>query len=186
MKKKKMILSGVGLLVALLNTFASASDLLVAERFVDSFYSYDQNRLAKIMDAGEEGERVLYYQAWADAANYKIQKRRTCTSKETALVCQITVVDDFGETLGYMATDIFSLVVANQKVTGVQFEGDDPPIFMKLFEWISINRAEIMSGPCLNMFAGGHTPRECARAVVIAARDFVLERESEGESSLSN
>ena len=186
MKKKKMILSGVGLLVALLNTFASASDLLVAERFVDSFYSYDQNRLAKIMDAGEEGERVLYYQAWADAANYEIQKRWPCTSKETALVCQITVVDDFGETLGYMATDTFSLVVANQKVTGVQFEGDDPPIFMKLFEWISINRAEIMSGPCLNMFAGGHTPRECARAVVSAARDFVLERESEGESSLSN
>ena len=72
MKKKKMILSGVGLLVALLNTFASASDLLVAERFVDSFYSYDQNRLAKIMDAGEEGERVFYYQAWADAANYEI------------------------------------------------------------------------------------------------------------------
>ena len=86
------------------------------------------------MDAGEEGERVLYYQAWADAANYEIQRRRPCTSKEIALVCQITVVDDFGETLGYMATDTFSLVVENQKVTGVQFEGDDPLIFMKLFE----------------------------------------------------
>ena len=43
------------------------------------------------MDAEEEGERVLYYQAWADAANYEIQKRRPCTSKEAALVCQITV-----------------------------------------------------------------------------------------------
>ena len=177
MKTKKVIVSGVGLLAAFLNTFASASDLLVAERFVDSFYSYDQNRLAEMMDAGEEGERVLYYQAWADAANYEIQRRRPCSSKEIALVCQLTVVDDFGETLGYMATDTFSLVVENQKVTGVQFEGDDPPIFMKLFEWISINRAEIMSGPCLNMFAGGHTPRECAGAVVSAARDFVLERE---------
>ena len=120
---------------------------------------------------------MLYYQAWAEAANYQIQKRRPCASKESALVCQITMVDDFGETLGYMATDTFSLVVENQKVTGVQFEGDDPSIFMKLFEWISINRAEIMSGPCLNMFAGGYTPRECARAVVSAARDFVLERE---------
>ena len=184
MKTKEVIVSGVGLLAVFLNTFVSASDLLVAERFVDSFYSYDQNRLAEMMDAGEEGERVLYYQAWADAANYEIQKRRPCTSKETALVCQITVIDDFGETLGYMATDTFSLVVENQKVTGVQFEGDDPPIFMKLFEWISINRAEIMSGPCLNMFAGGHAPKDCARAVVSAARDFVLERESEGESSL--
>ena len=141
MKTKEVIVSGVGLLAVFLNTFVSASDLLVAERFVDSFYSYDQNRLAEIMDAGEEGERVLYYQAWADAANYEIQKRRPCTSKETALVCQITVIDDFGQTLGYMATDTFSLVVENQKVTGVQFEGDDPPIFMKLFEWISINRA---------------------------------------------
>ena len=116
---------------------------------------------------------VLYYQAWADAANYEIKKRRPCMSKEYALVCQITVVDDFGETLGYMATDTFSLVVENQKVTGVQFEGDDPPIFMKLFEWISINRAEIMSGPCLNMFAGGYTPRKCARAVVSAAILFL-------------
>jgi len=44
MKTKKVIVSGVGLLAAFLNTFASASDLLVAERFVDSFYSYDQNR----------------------------------------------------------------------------------------------------------------------------------------------
>jgi len=177
MKTKEVIVSGVGLLAVFLNTSVSASDLLVAERFVDSFYSYDQNRLSEIMDAGEEGERVLYYQAWADAANYQIQKRRPCASKESVLVCQITVVDDFGETLGYMATDTFSLVVENQKVTGVGFEGDDPPIFMKLFEWISINRAEIMSGPCLNMFAGGHTPRKCARAVVSAARDFVLKRE---------
>ena len=180
MKTKEVIVSGVGLLAVFLNTFVSASDLLVAERFVDSFYSYDQNRLAERMDAGEEGERVLYYQAWADAANYQIQKRRPCASKESALVCQITVVDDFGETLGYMATDTFSLVVENQKVTGVQFEGDDPPIFMKLFEWISLNRAGIMKGPCLNMFAGGQTPGECARAVASAARDFVHEKEFEG------
>ena len=61
MKTKEVIVSGVGLLAVFLNTFVSASDLLVAERFVDSFYSYDQNRLAEIMDAGEEGERVLYY-----------------------------------------------------------------------------------------------------------------------------
>jgi hypothetical protein len=43
MKTKKVIVSGVGLLAAFLNTLASASDMLVAERLVDSFYSYDQN-----------------------------------------------------------------------------------------------------------------------------------------------
>ncbi len=180
LKQKNLIVSGVGLLTILLNITVWANDLLVAERFIDAFYSYDQSRLAEIIDAGEEGEQLLYYQSWAKAANYEIQKRRSCESTEATIVCQITVVDDFGKTLGYMATDTFSLVVLNQKVTGAQFEGDDPPIFTELFEWISINRAEIMKGPCLNMFAGGQTPGECARAVVSAARDFVHEKEFEG------
>ena len=103
----------------------------------------------------------------------KSKKRRPCMSKDCPCLSD-HCGDDFGETLGYVATDTFSFAVENQKVTGVQFEGDDPPIFMKLFEWISINRAEIMSGPCLNMFAGGHTQRllvaELARLAILFLR----------------
>ena len=72
LKQKNLIVSGVGLLTILLNITVWANDLLVAERFIDAFYSYDQSRLAEIIDAGEEGEQLLYYQSWAKAANYEI------------------------------------------------------------------------------------------------------------------
>ena len=72
LKQKNLIVSGVGLLAVLLNIAVRANDLLVAERFIDVFYSSDQSRLAEITDAGEEGEQLLYYQSWAKAANYEI------------------------------------------------------------------------------------------------------------------
>ena len=49
----------------------------------------------------------------------------------------------------------------------------------ELFDWISKNQPEVLAGPCADMFAGGQTPGECSRSVVLAANQFMKERGSD-------
>ena len=72
-----------GLFTLLVAGGAYSDNKRSAEAFIDAFYSYDPALLASVMDAGEEGDRILYYQAWAEAANYKIKKRKPCFEKKT-------------------------------------------------------------------------------------------------------
>ena len=167
-----------GLFTLLLAGSAYSDNARTAESFIDAFYSYDPARLAGVMDAGVEGERMLYYQSWAEAANYKIKKRKPCSAQDSFLVCRITVTDDFGLALGYIATDTFTLLIRKERVVSAKSKGDDPPIFMELFEWISANQPEVLAGPCLDMFEGGQTPGECARSVAQAAKQFMKMRNS--------
>ena len=150
-----------------------ADDLTSGEAFIDAFYSFDPQSLDRLVAAAEDGHRALYYQAWAKAANYEIKTRRQCVAQGRAVRCAITVTDDFGRTLGYTATDTFTLTMERGRIVGVAFEADDPPIFDKLFKWIGERQPEVLIGPCKDAFAGGTTPGECARAVVAAAREFV-------------
>ena len=145
-----------------------------ANRMLDAFYAFDRDALSALLVPGEDADRLLYYQAWAEAANYRVKVRQPCSLLDDGRIeCAITVTDDFGGTLGYVATDTFRLLVVDDLVTSVVFEGDDPPIFNELFEWIAAERPEVLSGPCRDLFNGGDTPAECARAVVEAAKVFV-------------
>ena len=171
MKSIKLVI--LGSILMSLGASVLSDDLESAEAFIDAFYSYDQTQLASKMDAGAQGERMLYYQAWAQAANYQVKNRRLCGEEKEHVVCKITVTDDFGRALGYTATDTFTLTIENDLVVGVQSQGDDPPIFMELFDWISKNQPEVLIGPCADMFNGGQTPRDCARSVVRAANQFM-------------
>ena len=60
------------------------------------------------------------------------------------------------------------------RIVGITSEGDDPPIFAALFKWIAVQRPEVLSGPCKDLFDGGATPAACARAVVESAKAFVV------------
>jgi hypothetical protein len=148
----------------------------IAERFISAFYSWDALSLKSLMTDDADAAAILYYQAWAEAANYKVKTRRPCKDEAEEVICAITVTDDFGSAMGYEATDTFRLTVAGNKISAVTFSGDDPPVFQELFQWISEKQPDILSGPCLNMFAGGETPGDCARAVAEAARAFMDER----------
>jgi len=153
---------------------ANQDDLHTAESFLDAFYTFDQSKLARFLAPNAESDRVLYYQAWAQAANYKVKQRTPCAlNVSKAIVCAVTVTDDFGQTMGYVATDTFTMTIQENKVSAISFEGDDPPIFQQLFAWIAENRPEILEGPCKDLFAGGNTPGTCAHAVVAAAKEFV-------------
>ena len=153
---------------------ANQDNLQIAESFLDAFYTFDQSKLARFLAPNADADRVLYYQAWAQAANYKVKQRTPCAlNVSKAIVCAVTVTDDFGQTMGYVATDTFTMTIQENKVSAISFEGDDPPIFQQLFAWIAENRPEILEGPCKDLFAGGNTPGTCAHAVVAAAKEFV-------------
>ena len=167
--------------VGLLLSFASAchaarvaDPVAAAEDFLGAFYSWDAARLASLLEPGEDADRVLYYQAWARAADYRVQTRHPCQRKtESSMECAVTVTDDFGRTLGYTATDTFRLEVGGGRIVAVAFEGDDPPIFQEVFDWMMADRPEVFSGPCRDLFAGGDSPADCARAVVQGAKDYL-------------
>ena len=153
---------------------ANQDNLQIAESFLDAFYTFDQSKLTQFLVPSADADRVLYYQAWAQAANYKVTQRTPCDlNVSKAIVCAVTVTDDFGQTMGYVATDTFTMTIQENKVSAISFEGDDPPIFQQLFAWIAESRPEILGGPCKDLFEGGKTPGDCAHAVVAAAKAFV-------------
>ncbi len=155
--------------------------ITLAEQFIDAFYAWDPAAVEALVVPGEDLDRVAYYQGWAEAANYQVLGIQPCmvmdadgaASFTAELVqCAVTVSDDFGQALGYTATDTFSLAIADGKIVSVAFAGDDPPIFDAVFAWMAENRPEVLNGPCLDMFEGGTTPGACARAVADAARTY--------------
>ncbi|MCH1550611.1 MAG: hypothetical protein L7T19_05570 [Pseudomonadales bacterium] len=147
--------------------------LAAAEAFIDAFYSFEPTKLAAVRLPEPGATSMAYYQAWAAAANYRIHTRHPCKRHHNFVVCRITVTDDFGQTLGYLATDTFTLQMKGSMIVAANAEGDDPPIFNALFAWIAQQRPEILTGPCHRMFAGGTTPTACARAVADSAQIFI-------------
>lgn len=149
-------------------------DLLAAESFIDAFYTWDAEALADLVQsAPADAPQALYYQAWAEAGHYSIQTRRPCAPAESGTVtCAITVTDDIGTALGYMATDTFHFTVSAGEIVGIEFTSDDPPVLEAVITWMAEDRPEVLDGPCKDMFAGGTTPAACVRAVVQGARDY--------------
>ncbi len=147
--------------------------LELAEAFITSFYSWQPNRINGSIADAESQSSVLYYQGWAEAGNYQIKNRQPCYEARNGLVyCAITVTDDIGGTLGYIATDTFELSISDDQIETVQFAGDDPFIFTMVLAWMYFTKPEVFDGPCKDMFAGGTTPGICVRAVIDGAREY--------------
>ena len=154
-------------------------ELVAAEAVIDAFYSWDPAELKAALSvaakvAPDQVDRTLYYQAWAQAGNYAIQTRRPCEyMPDDVIACAITVTDDIGGALGYVATDTFLLTVLEHQIVGIDSTADDPLVLQEVFDWVVETRPEVMSGPCKDLFAGGTTPAKCVREVVRAAQDYM-------------
>ena len=60
---------------------ALAPEVALAETFIDAFYAFDRKAMAALVkDAGDAGNRILWYQGWAEGGNYAIVKRGACES----------------------------------------------------------------------------------------------------------
>ena len=54
---------------------ATDASVVVAERFIDAFYSFDRQRLAReLASADSAAPRLLYYQGWAKGGQYQVVK----------------------------------------------------------------------------------------------------------------
>lgn len=148
----------------------------LAERFIDSFYSFDADSLEKYFHNANESEPSLsFYQGWAEGGNYKVLDRQACKTVEAGTVaCPITVEDDPMLALGleFKVTDTFTFTFEGPILVAVETSSNDLPVYYEAFEWVSENMPEVMSGPCQGFFNGGPTPQDCARAMTEGYRQF--------------
>ena len=154
---------------------ARPAQISSAETILDAFYEWNGEARERGRGSADGVEAMRSNQRWAEAAHYEVQKRRPCRQATVSrVVCDVTVTDDFGSTLGYTATDTFTFdFEPSGHLSRIEFEGDDPPVFLALWAWIALFRGEVLDSECKDLFAGGPTPAACARSVVAAARDFV-------------
>lgn len=152
-------------------------NLAAAEAFVTAFYSFDSGDLeANLSSAPVAAPAFLYYQGWAEGANYKVLNRMACegVSGLVEVECSITVENDLLKALDldFNPTDTFTLQVVDGEIVGGNFGGDDPELAGLAFEWVDTNRPELQDGVCADLFDGGPTPGECSQAFVQGFKDF--------------
>jgi len=127
-------------------------DVRTAERFVDAFYSFDQDRLAAVLaSADESGPEILAYQAWAQAGHYEIIERMPCEIAEPGIVgCSITVRDDLiaALKLGWWVTDHFDLTFEDGEIISVATSSNDPQVYLDAGRWVRDNRLDLVAEPC--------------------------------------
>lgn len=154
--------------------------LLLAENFIDAFYSFDAVLLEGMLTSAPDSLLpITYYQGWAEGGNYKILERKPCVPLAANIVsCSITVEDDAMLALGsdFKVTDTFTIAFGGSDITSVETSSDDLPIYFEAGDWVRENLPELIEEPCQGFFAGGPTPGDCARAMAegyarFAARD---------------
>ena len=159
---------------------ANTRPLATSEAFIDAFYSFDLARLrAAMADATGSMPDTLYYQGWAEAGHYAVLKRKPCRfDKADEVSCGVTVKDDLVPALGidYHVTDTFHFAFRGGRIVKVWNSSDDPPEFHQAMEWLRRERPAIFTGPCLGIWKGGPTPKDCVRAVVHGFKEFTSRR----------
>lgn len=156
--------------------------LVVAEKLIDAFYSFDPAQLrAAMADAPASQPQLLFYQGWAEGGNYAILNRQPCQfASESEVTCAITVRDDLIAALGtgFWVTDKFHLTMREGRIVGVRNSSNDPPDFELALKLLQREQPEVMTGPCQGFFAGGPTPGDCVRAVVAGFKAYRESKEA--------
>ena len=155
---------------------AHAPEVALAETFIDAFYAFDREAMAALVkDAGDAGNRILWYQGWAEGGNYAIVKRGACEMLEPGVVeCPITVDDDpvLALKTGFKVTDTFTLTIQDGRIVDIKTRSNDQPIYYEARKWVEANHPELIEGPCAERGTAGGTPGDCARAMTEGYRRF--------------
>jgi len=172
-----LMLTACGRSVETASKVDTEKNVLVAEAFIDSFYSFDPAELqAALLNAGESAPSILYYQGWAKGGNYKVVNRMPCIVKSLALIsCSITVKDDLIGALGidFNVTDTFALSFSDRNIISVETSSNDPQVFFDARDWVRQYRPELLDEHCRGYFDGGPTPGKCVQAMVQGYAEFV-------------
>ena len=153
-----------------------APEVVLAETFIDTFYAFDRGAMATLVkDAGDAGDRILWYQGWAEGGNYAVVKRGACELLEPGVVeCPITVDDDpvLALKTGFKVTDTFTLTIEDGRIVDIKTRSNDQPISYEARKWVEANHPELIEGPCAERGTAGGTPGDCARAMTEGYRRF--------------
>ena len=91
----------------------------IANQFIDAFYSFNEDSLKSALSYAEVSHpSILYYQKWAECANYKVVNRSICKEVNDSLViCPVTVKDDLMSALqiDLNVTDTFHIIIKEKK-----------------------------------------------------------------------
>jgi hypothetical protein len=132
-------------------------------------------RLDKILSSANKAKpKILFYQGWAEGANYKVLRRHPCEGNEDVLSCPVTVEDDLLLALGsdFKVTDRFDVTFKGGSIVNVTTSSDDPDVVNTGIDWVFANRPGLENGACAGFFDGGPSPEACAKAVVQGLEDF--------------
>jgi hypothetical protein len=163
---------------------AHTPEVALAETFIDAFYAFDREAMAALVkDAGDAGNRILWYQGWAEGGNYAIVKRGACEMLEPGVVeCPITVDDDpvLALKTGFKVTDTFTLTIEEGRIVDIKTRSNDQPIYYEARKWVEANHPELIEGPCAERGTAGGTPGDCARAMTEGYRRFAASADYTG------
>jgi hypothetical protein len=153
------------------------SNIIVANEFVDAFYSFNKDSLESILSLAKESQpAIVYYQKWAECGNYEIVKRGHLIEKNDSLVLvPVTVKDDLMAALqvNFNVTDTFHLSIQNGKIRSVQTSSNDPDTYYEAKDWVKQNRSELIEKPCEGIWEDGPTPCECILGMIKGFTEFV-------------
>lgn len=152
----------------------------IGNDFIDTFYSFNRDSLQTILtDAQASQPEILYYQKWAECANYKIVNRAHYIEKnDSSISLPITVKDDLMAALqiDFNVTDTFHISIRNGKIRSVKTSSNDLKVYYKAKEWVNKNRPELVEKACEGIWEGGPTPCECVKGMIRGFAEFTNEK----------
>jgi hypothetical protein len=152
------------------------SNVAIASKFIDAFYSFNRDSLQSILSSAKKSQpEILYYQKWAECANYKIVDRTHYFNKsDSVVIFPVTVKDDLMGALAidFNVTDTFHISIHNGKILSVKTSSNDIDVYHEAKEWVKKNRPELVEKPCEGIWEGGPTPCECVLGMIKGFAEF--------------
>jgi|SRR5688572_1530049 len=159
------------------------SNVDIANKFVDAFYSFNRDSLASILSHAKESSRadILYYQKWAECGHYEVLKRDAYSEKNDSLIIfPVTVKDDLMAALhiDFNVTDTFRISIKNGHIRSIQTSSNDPDTFFEAKEWVKKNRPDLIEKACDRIGTGGPTPCECIQGMLKGFGEFISKKQT--------
>jgi hypothetical protein len=152
----------------------------IGNEFIDAFYAFNRDSLQYILSYATESQpKILYYQKWAECANYKIVNRSQYVEKnDSTIIFPITVKDDLMAALkiDFNVTDSFHITIKNGIIRSVKTSSNDIITYYQAKEWVNKNRPELVEKPCEGIWEGGPTPCECVLGMIKGFTEFTNDK----------
>ena len=157
----------------------------IGNKFIDAFYSFNKDSLQTILnDAKESQPEILYYQKWAECANYIVVNRAHYVEKnDSTIIFPITVKDDLMLALkiDFNVTDSFQISITNGKIRSVKTSSNDIDTYFQAKEWVNKNRPRLVKKACEGIWEGGPTPCECVLGMIKGFTEFTDEKKNNSQ-----